>query len=133
MSDHPIIVFDGFCNLCNGAVSFIIRRDSRQLFRFAPMQGAAACALMDRYEIQSLGYDTFFLVKDGQCFLSTSAALEIARDLDGYWYLFGVFRIVPAPIRDFFYRLLGRHRYRLFGRRASCMVPSPNVAERFLQ
>ncbi|AZZ98500.1 DCC1-like thiol-disulfide oxidoreductase family protein [Pseudoalteromonas sp. R3] len=132
MEDHQIIIFDGICNFCNGAVNFIIERDSKGVFKFAPMQSEIAQELIAKHQIQEVGYDTFLLIKNEQCFVRTNAALEITKDLDGFWFMFRVFKIVPSVIRDFFYRLFARNRYNLFGKRSVCMVPSKEVRDRFL-
>ncbi|MBV1879098.1 MAG: DUF393 domain-containing protein [Pseudomonadales bacterium] len=132
MDNRPVIVFDGLCNFCNGAVNFIIRRDPEGVFAFTPMQSDFAQGLIAQQQIKNVGVDTFLLVKEGECYVFSSAALEIARDLTGYWYLFGVFRFLPAVLRDFFYKLFARNRYRLFGKRTSCMVPSRETRGRFV-
>lgn len=127
-----LVVFDGVCNFCNGAVSFIIKRDPNALFAFTPMQSDLARALMNKYKVYNLGVDTFLLIKSGRCFVFSSAALEITKDLSGFWYLFNVFRVLPGSIRDFFYRAFARNRYALFGRRATCMIPSDEQRSRFV-
>lgn len=132
MSSKYLIIFDGVCNFCNGAVNFIIERDPSGKFIFTPVQSALAQEMLRSFGIASLGIDTFLLVKDGQTYVRTNAALEIARDLTGYWYLFIIFKIVPRPIRDWFYRILAQNRYRLFGKTNSCMVPAPEVRNRFV-
>lgn len=131
-SSHSIVLFDGVCNLCNGAVKFIIKRDSRGLFRFAPIQSELGEQLLTPYSPVFSGNDSFALVENGQLFSQTDAALRIASQLDGLWYLFGIFRIVPSPLRNMLYRLLGRNRYRLFGKSESCMIPSADLQNRFL-
>ena len=132
MEDHQIIIFDGVCNFCNGAVNFIIKRDSQGVFKFAPMQSEIAQELISKHDVHEVGYDTFLLIKNEQCFVRTNAALEITKDLDGLWFTFRVFKIIPSVIRDYFYRLFARNRYNLFGKRAACMVPSKEVRDRFL-
>jgi predicted DCC family thiol-disulfide oxidoreductase YuxK len=132
MDYNQIIIFDGICNFCNGAVNFIIRRDSRAAFKFAPMQSKEAQELLQKYQIPEAGYDSFVLIKNGQPFLRTNAALEITKDLDGFWFMFRAFKIVPAVVRDYFYRILARNRYTLFGKRAACMMPKKEVRDRFL-
>lgn len=129
---HSIVLFDGVCNLCNGAVQFIIKRDSKCQFRFAPIQSALAVELLSSYSSEFDRNDSFALIENGALYSQTDAALRIARQLDGLWFLFTVFRVVPAPIRDLAYRLLGRNRYRLFGKRESCMIPTPELKNRFL-
>jgi predicted DCC family thiol-disulfide oxidoreductase YuxK len=132
MNNQYIIIFDGVCNLCNNAVNFIIKRDASNQFVFAPMQSPAAQALIAKYDAQNVGIDTFLLIKNGQCFYRSSAALEITKDLSGYWYLCLVFKLVPRPIRDFVYRLIAKNRYRLFGKRKQCMIPTDTLKDKFL-
>ena len=93
------------------------------------MQSDFAQELMEKHNIYNVGVDTFLLVKNDQCFVFSSAALEIAKDLTGFWY---IFRVIPSPIRDFIYKVFARNRYALFGRQAACMVPTEEVKSRFL-
>ena len=132
MKDNQIVIFDGICNFCNGAVNFIIKRDSKAAFEFAPTQSKIAQELLSKYHIPEAGYDSFVLIKNGQPFLRTNAALEITKDLDGFWFVFRAFKIVPAAVRDYFYRILARNRYTLFGKRAACTVPKKEMRDRFL-
>ena len=130
--NKTVIIFDGICNFCNGSVNFIIARDPEGKFNFAPMQGESAKVLMKQHGIDTPDLDTFLLIKDGKLYQRTDAALEIAKDLTGYWKYFQVFRFVPAPLRDVFYRIFARNRYKLFGKREVCMVPTPEIRQRFL-
>jgi predicted DCC family thiol-disulfide oxidoreductase YuxK len=132
MNNSHIVIFDGVCNFCNGAVNFIIKRDPGSKFVFTPMQSELAKELMLKYQVENVGIDTFLLIKDGRCFMFSSAALEITKDLSGFWCLSLVFKIVPAKIRDFFYKVFARNRYNLFGRKATCMVPTNDVKSRFI-
>lgn len=132
MDSRHIVIFDGVCNFCNGAVNFIINRDPNGIFAFTPMQSELAHELMERYSVPDVGVDTFLLIKNGQCFVFSSAALEITKDLTGLWYFFNVFRVVPKPIRDAIYKMFARNRYKLFGRKDTCMVPSKEVRSRFV-
>lgn len=132
MGNRHIVIFDGVCNVCNSAVNFIIKRDPDAIFAFTPMQSDLAHELMTKHKIDNPGIDTFLLIKNDACLVFSSAALEIAKDLTGYWYLFTVFKIVPSSIRDFFYKLFARNRYKLFGRQDSCIVPSEEVKSRFI-
>ena len=133
METRHIIVFDGVCNFCNGAVNFIIKRDPQGQFAFTPMQCDFAKALVKEKQIKNVGVDTFLLVKsDGECLVFSSAALEIAKHLTGYWYVFGVLKYVPTRIRDFVYRAFAARRYTLFGKKEACIVPSPDVRSRFI-
>lgn len=132
MNNQEIVIFDGVCNFCNDAVNFIIKRDPQGKYLFTPMQSELAQSLMVKHQISNVGVDTFCLVKDDECLVYSSAALEIARNLTGYWYLFNIFKIVPIFTRDFFYKLFARNRYRLFGQRDVCMVPTEDVRSRFV-
>ena len=132
MSNHHVIIFDGVCNFCNGAVNFIIKRDHSNKFVFAPMQSPIAHKLINDFGADKVGFDTFLLIKDGQCFYRTDAAFEITKDLSGYWYWFQVFRFLPRPIRDYFYRLFARNRYSIFGKTEQCMVPTSELKNKFL-
>jgi predicted DCC family thiol-disulfide oxidoreductase YuxK len=133
MSQRYIVIFDGVCNFCNGAVNFIIRRDPKALFSFTPMQSDSGKRLIEKYDATMVGGDTFLLIKNGQCYERTDAAIEIAGDLNGLWSMFRVFKILPKSFRDYFYRLFARNRYKLFGRREECMIPSPEVRGRFIE
>ena len=131
MMDTNIIIYDGVCNFCNGAVNFINKRDKYNIFVFSPMQSEYATKLIEKYAIDNAGIDTFLLIKNNKCYIWSNAALEISKDLSGFWYLFNVFKIIPAFIRDFFYRLFARNRYLLFGRSKKCVIPSKEVRNKF--
>jgi len=132
MDNRYIVIFDGVCNFCNGAVNFIIKRDPNGVFAFAPMQSALAQEIMNKYEIHNVGIDTFLLIKNEQCFVFSSAALEITKDLSGFWYIFNVLKLVPRRIRDYFYKVFARNRYTLFGRQETCIMPTEEVRSRFV-
>ena len=132
MPEHRIVIFDGVCNLCNGAVNFIIRRDPECKFRFTPMQSQIAQELIRKYQVPEVGVDTFLLIEGETYRVRTDAALAIAAELSWPWPLCIVFRIFPAKFRDFFYKRLARNRYSLFGRRGVCMVPNSDVRSRFI-
>jgi predicted DCC family thiol-disulfide oxidoreductase YuxK len=126
-----IVYFDGVCNFCNGAVNFIISRDAEKKFKFAPLQSEAGQKMRTKYEIGD-DIDSIILVENDRAYLHSTAGLRIAKGLGGIWSLAFVFIIVPAFIRDWAYRLFAKHRYRLFGREEACMLPTPDVRERFL-
>ncbi|MDP4558189.1 thiol-disulfide oxidoreductase DCC family protein [Halomonas meridiana] len=132
MDNRYIVIFDGVCNFCNGAVNFIINRDPEGTFAFTPMQSELAQELTQRFNVPDVGMDTLVLIKAGKCYVLSDAALEIAKDLKGPWRLCYVFKVVPRPIRDAAYKLFARNRYRLFGKREACMVPTVEVKSRFV-
>ena len=133
VSEHePVVVFfDGVCNLCNGAVDFIIRRDASSYFSFASLQADLAAKVLPPEDVAG-DLDSIVLSEEGTLYRRSTAALRIARKLSGLWPLLYVFIIVPAPIRDLIYRLIATYRYKWFGRSESCRIPSPELASRFL-
>ena len=132
MQGAYIVVFDGICNFCNGAVNFIIKRYPARKFKFAPMQSETARTLIEQYYSPVEELDTFLLIKDDACLVRTEAALAIAAELIWPWRLCAVFGVVPRTFRDCLYKLFASNRYTLFGRKESCMVPAPSVRDRFL-
>jgi len=132
MNESNLIIFDGVCNLCNASVNFIIRRDKRKRFAFSPMQSQFAQKTMSDYNIPGLANDTFILIKNNKIYLRSDAALEIARNLDAMWKIFFGLKIVPKIIRDSLYNQIARNRYKLFGRRRECMLPTKELMDRFI-
>lgn len=126
-----VILFDGVCNLCNGIVSFIIKRDKKALFRFAAIQSGAGQTLLRRQGIDDRNR-TLYYFRNDVCFEQSTAVLHILKDLGGGWKCFYVLMIVPACIRDAAYRLVAKNRYRIFGKKQSCLLPSPDIKDRFL-
>ncbi len=126
-----IVLFDGVCNFCNGAVNFIIKHDPQGTFRFAPLQSELGNAIKDQYRIPD-NIDSVILVDEGRMFLHSDAALRIAEYLGPPWSFGRILVVVPAFIRNAAYRLFARYRYRIFGRRDACMLPTPEIRERFL-
>ncbi len=129
---RQIIIFDGVCNLCNGSVNFIIARDVRETFMFSPVQSAFAISLLKDHNLTGIGKDSFVLVKEGKCYLRSDAALQISKQLPGLWPVLSGLRIIPRPLRDMIYNLVARNRYKLFGKKDSCMVPTPELQRRFI-
>ncbi len=130
----PIVLFDGVCNLCNGAVQFILDRDRTQAIRFASLQSDKGQELLRSHgiPIPEGDPDTIFLVEGDIVRSRSTAALHIAKRLTLPWRLAWVFLIVPAPIRDLFYRLVAANRYRIFGRSNECRVPTPELRARMV-
>ena len=126
-----IVLFDGICNFCNESVNFIIRHDLEHRFKFATLQSEIGKELRAKFDIDE-SVDSIVLIEDDQAFSYSTAGLRVAKALGGVWSLGYVFIIVPAVIRDWFYRLFAKYRYRLFGKKEVCMIPTPDVRERFL-
>lgn len=127
-----VVLFDGVCSFCNGAVNFVIERDTAGYFKFAPLQSEAGEKLAAKFGIDTIATDSVILIEDEKAYTLSTAALKIAGKLDGFWSWASVFRIVPRAIRDFFYKTFAKYRYRLFGKQDSCMMPTPEIRERFL-
>lgn len=127
-----IVLFDGVCNFCNAAVNFVIFRDKAGYFKFAPLQSEIGEELAGKHGIDKIETDSVIVVEDEKVYTHSSAALQIAKRLDGIWKLAYAFVIVPKPLRDLLYKLFAKHRYRLFGKQDACMMPTPDVRARFL-
>ena len=127
------ILFDGVCNLCNGFVQFVIARDPSARFRFAALQSEAAARLLREARVPSPLPDSIVLVEDGHAYVRSEAALRIARGLRFPWPLFYAAVVIPRVVRDRAYDFIAAHRYRWFGRRETCMVPTPDLKRRFLE
>ncbi len=126
-----IVLFDGYCNLCNGAVQFIIKRDPKETFLFAALSwpiGEEAKSTSP--ELTSV--DSILVYRNGKLHAHSSAALIIAGKLNGLWPLCGVFYIVPRFIRDAVYRWVARNRYSWFGKKNTCMIPDRDLSYKFL-
>ena len=132
MPDQRIILFDGVCNLCNGAVTFVLKRDRNSVFKFASLQSDVAKKLLKNTEVSGMDAGTFVLLENGEIYTRSTAALRVAKHLSGLWPLLRVFMIVPAFIRDWVYNLISKNRYRWFGKREECMIPSPEMKNKFL-
>jgi predicted DCC family thiol-disulfide oxidoreductase YuxK len=131
--DGPVLLFDGVCNLCNAGVAFIVRRDPRGRFRFAPLQSEVARRLLQAAGVDADDVpDSMIVVEEGRVYDRSAAALRIARALRWPWPALSALWLVPRPVRDWLYRLIARNRYRWFGRRDQCMTPTPELEARFL-
>ncbi len=131
-NNRQIVIFDGVCNFCNGAVNFIIKRDESGVFTFVPMQSDIAKELMEKFHVDAVGMETFILIKKDHVFIKSDAALEICTGLSGLWPYLTKAKIIPSFIRDFLYTVFARNRYFLFGKKDQCMIPSEEVKARFL-
>ena len=127
-----VVLFDGVCNLCNGFVQFVIRRDPAGRFQFAALESPAARRLLRDVNVSNQLIDSVVLVEDGRAFTRSAAALRIVCKLTFPWPLAYALIIVPRILRDWGYAVVARNRYCWFGRRDTCMVPTPELRARFL-
>jgi predicted DCC family thiol-disulfide oxidoreductase YuxK len=134
--DAPIILFDGVCNLCNASVQFVIERDPTAIFRFAALQSDFGQSILAKNGIYTEGsssdFDSIILVENGQVYDRSTAALRIAKRLSGGIKFMAIFLVVPKFIRDFFYKIIARNRYRWFGKQETCWLPTKALKARFL-
>ncbi len=132
MSEPAVILFDGVCNFCNSSVQFVIKRDPKRYFRYAPLQSAYGQAELARYGLPVESFGSFVLVEDGKAYTRSTASLRVARKLSGAWPVLYAFIIVPAFLRNMVYEFIAQNRYRWFGKRAQCMIPNAEQRALFL-
>ncbi len=129
---QAIIVFDGVCNLCNGAVNLILKYDKKKHFLFTPLQSETGTRFLHEFGLDPIDTDTILLVSDGRAYVKSVAVFEIIKGLAGGWQILSIFRFLPLSLRDGIYAVVARHRYRLFGKRDKCMMPTEALKERFI-
>jgi predicted DCC family thiol-disulfide oxidoreductase YuxK len=139
-----VVLFDGVCNFCDASVNFIIDHDKQGYFKFAPLQSDEGRRLANEYGFESataedrdpesdlIPIDSVILVDDGKAYTHSTAALKILKRLGAPWSWLSAFLIIPRSVRDWAYRLFARYRYRIFGKKDQCMLPTPEVRARFL-
>ena len=132
MDQQPIILFDGVCNFCNGSVNFIIKRNSKTPILFAALQSEAGQRLLREYKLPVNKMESIVFIEQGKAYMQSTAALRICRYLRGLWPLCYGFIIVPKFIRDGIYNWIAKNRYKWFGIRKECMIPTPEMKTRFL-
>ena len=128
-----LIIFDGVCNLCNTLVKFIIARDPEGRFQFAPLQSESGRRVLRERGVGEPYPDAIILVESRQIYVRSTAALRIARQLRPPWPLAYGLIVVPRAVRDWAYDLIANRRYRWFGRRQTCMIPTAELRARFLE
>ncbi|MCW3073056.1 MAG: thiol-disulfide oxidoreductase family protein [Flaviaesturariibacter sp.] len=132
MEEHPVILFDGVCQFCNGMINFVIKQDKKGHFRFATLQSEAGQRLLQEYGLDQVGFNSFVLIQNGKAYQRSTASLKVMNGLPWYWKEVQVLRIVPAFLRDQIYDWVARNRYKWFGKKEVCMVPTPDLRSRFL-
>ncbi|CAM1341561.1 thiol-disulfide oxidoreductase DCC family protein [Tenacibaculum amylolyticum] len=126
-----LVLFDGVCNLCNSTITFIIKRDVSNQFKFASLQSDFARESLQKIGFSNVQLSTIIFLDNEKIYTKSSAILRITKELKGYeWTKFLL--LIPAPIRDFFYKIIAKNRYLLFGKQDSCMLPSKELLEKFL-
>ncbi len=132
MNNQAIILFDGVCNLCNTAVNFVIKRDQKNSIQFAPLQSETAHTLLEKHDMPSEDMKSFIFIEKGKLYSLSTAALKVCRYLNGAWSLLYGFMIIPSFIRDAIYKWIAKNRYKWFGKKDECMIPTPELRAKFL-
>lgn len=132
-SERPILFFDGLCNLCNHFVQVVIKHDKKARFRFASLQSDTGVEML-RHIRREKGFvpDSLVLLYKGRIYIKSSAALKTASMLKGVYPLLTIGYILPRPVRDALYDMVAKYRYKWFGKRNECMIPTPELQSRFL-
>lgn len=132
MNNPPVLIFDGVCSLCNGLVHFVLRHEKQPLIRFTPLQSEQAKALFKKHHINQPASNSVVFIVDDRVFLESEAAFKLAGYLKFPYSTFVIFKILPLFITNGFYRVVANNRYKVFGKRDSCMVPDAHTSKRFL-
>jgi predicted DCC family thiol-disulfide oxidoreductase YuxK len=127
-----LLLFDGVCNLCNGFVQFVIKHDRKQKFKFAALQSNTGQKYLKRFNLENVDFESFVYIKNDQFYQKSTAAILVLKDLGFLWKLSYLLFVFPKFIRDAVYSLLAKNRYKLFGKKESCMLPTPELKNRFL-
>ena len=129
---HKVILFDGVCNLCNSSVTLVIKNDKEGLFRFASLQSEIGAALIAKFDVDTSKTDSILLIDQDKIYAKSTAALKIAKELSGAYPLLYGFMIIPNFIRNWVYDFIAKHRYKWFGKTDICMIPTPELKNKFL-
>ena len=132
MPQPPIILFDGVCNFCNSAVNFVIKRDKNSILKFTTLQSGIAHQMLANQKIPANDLSSFVFIENEKIYTRSTAALRVCKYLTGLWPLMYGFIIVPKFIRDGIYNWIAKNRYRWFGKKEECMIPTPQIKAKFL-
>jgi predicted DCC family thiol-disulfide oxidoreductase YuxK len=129
---NQIILFDGVCNFCNYWVNFIIQRDRENIFKFAALQSEKGIELLEKFNLSKNNFDSFILITQNKIYKKSQAAFEIAKQLNGWTKVFAPLRFLPGVLTDFIYDLIAKNRYKLFGKKDACRIPTESEENKFL-
>ncbi len=130
--NQSVILFDGVCNFCNYWVNFIIKHDKQAIFKFASLQSEAGKIMSLKYKIDPSKVDSVILIENNQAYIYSDAAIKIAYQLNSFKWIYFLGKMTPRIIRDFIYKFVAKNRYNWFGKKSTCMIPSPELKNRFL-
>jgi predicted DCC family thiol-disulfide oxidoreductase YuxK len=129
---YEVILFDGVCNFCNSSINFIIDHDPEKHFKFAALQSEIGQDILKKFNKNAQDFDSVILLKNNQLYQKSSAALEITKQLSGIWKYLSIFSALPTFFLNFFYDIIAKNRYKIFGKLDSCRMPTTELKERFL-
>lgn len=129
---NPVIIFDGVCNLCSSTVQFILKRDSRNTFRFASLQSNFGQLVLKKFSLPANTFNSFILYQSGKIYTKSTGALMVAKQLSGIWPLLYILIILPSFIRNSVYNVIALNRYKWFGKKEECWIPSPALKNKFV-
>lgn len=132
VGNKPLLLFDGVCNLCNGAVNFILDKDEHKSMVFASLQSALGQKILKQHQLPENDFKSMILLKGDKIFLKSNAVLEVVKYLPRGWKLLYVFKIIPRFIRDWIYKIISLNRYKWFGKKDQCRLPTSDIANRFI-
>ncbi|TDL78604.1 thiol-disulfide oxidoreductase DCC family protein [Peribacillus frigoritolerans] len=132
MKNRKVLLFDGVCNFCNGTVQFVLKHDKKAVFKFASLQSDAGQQILAENSLPLKDFDSFVYVDGDKVYLKSTAALHVLKELGGLFRLSFVLIVIPRPGRDYVYSILAKNRYKWFGKKDACTLPSPETRERFL-
>ncbi|EKF35206.1 MULTISPECIES: thiol-disulfide oxidoreductase DCC family protein [Bacillus] len=127
-----LILFDGVCNVCSGAVQFVMKRDPHEQMMFASLQSNTGQRILKENGLPLDEFNSFIYIEEGTLYMKSTGILRAARHLKGIYRWSYLLLIIPRPIRDWCYQLIAKNRYKWFGQKTSCMVPTPDIQKRFL-
>ncbi|MFS0655595.1 thiol-disulfide oxidoreductase DCC family protein [Bacillus sp. 179-C3.3 HS] len=127
-----LILFDGICNVCSGAVQFVIKHDPNERMMFASLQSDTGQRILKEHGLPLNEFNSFIYIEEGTLYMKSTGVLKVARHLKGIYRWSYVLLAIPRPIRDWFYNRIAKNRYKWFGQKTSCLMPTPNIKKRFL-
>jgi predicted DCC family thiol-disulfide oxidoreductase YuxK len=131
-AEHPVILFDGVCNLCSSSVQFVIKHDPKRQFRFASLQSKYGQRVMKKFGLPENELNSFILLENEKIYTRSTGALRVTKKLSGLWPLLYGFMIIPPFIRNAVYSYIAHHRYKWFGKKEACWIPTPELKQLFL-
>jgi predicted DCC family thiol-disulfide oxidoreductase YuxK len=132
ISTTNIVFYDGICKLCNGLVTWLIKKDTKKELFFMSLQSEQAKKILSPFKIDTTQLDSIIYYEAGMLYKKSSAVLKILNKLGKIWKLTQIFWLIPCTIRNLIYNLVAKFRYKLFGKYSSCQIPTPNIKDRFL-